>query len=62
MSTLFFPEFPPDGNPWEIERVDGGHSGGSTPDFDWITDDDGELRPTQGSIDPTELGCHFELP
>lgn len=37
---------------WEIERVEGGHYGGSTPSFDWITDDDGELRPTQESIDP----------
>jgi hypothetical protein len=39
-------------NRWEIELVDGGHFGGSTPEFDWITDDDGELRPTQDSIDP----------
>ena len=39
-------------NRWEIERVEGGHAGGSTPPFDWITDDDGERRPTQESIDP----------
>ena len=37
---------------WEIERVDGGHGGGSTPAFDWIDDDNGEPLPTQASIDP----------
>ena len=39
-------------NRWEIERVDGGHAGGSTPAFDWIADDNGEPLPTQDSIDP----------
>jgi hypothetical protein len=36
---------------WEIERVEGGHSGGTTASFDWITDDEGETRPTQDTID-----------
>ena len=37
---------------WEIERVEGGHGGGSTPAFDWIEDGNGEWYPTQDSIDP----------
>lgn len=36
---------------WEIERVEGGHSGGSTAPFDWIEDGNGEWYPTQDSID-----------
>lgn len=39
-------------NRWEIERVEGGHAGGSTPSLDWITDANGEPLPTQDSIDP----------
>lgn len=39
-------------NRWEIERVEGGHFGGSTPEFDWITDANGITQPTQDSIDP----------
>jgi hypothetical protein len=39
-------------NRWEIERVDGGHAGGSTPPVDWISDANGEPLPTQDSIDP----------
>lgn len=38
-------------NRWEIERLEGGHAGGSTPPFDWITDANGEPLPTQDSID-----------
>lgn len=41
-----------DDDRWEIERVEGGHAGGSTAPFDWIEDGNGELYPTQGSIDP----------
>jgi hypothetical protein len=41
-----------DDNRWEIERVEGGHAGGSTPSFDWFTDANGESLPTQDSIDP----------
>jgi hypothetical protein len=41
-----------DDNRWEIERVEGGHAGVSTPPFDWITDANGEPLPTQDSIDP----------
>jgi len=46
-----------DDNRWEIERVDGGHANGNdppydTPEFDWITDANGETLPTQDSIDP----------
>ena len=41
-----------DDNRWEIERVEGGHAGGSTAPFDWITDANGEPLPTQDSIDP----------
>ena len=37
---------------WEIERVDGGHFGGSTPPFDWEGDGNGVLLPTQETIDP----------
>ena len=37
---------------WEIERVEGGHFGGSTPPFDWIGDGNGEPLPTQETIDP----------
>lgn len=36
---------------WEIERVEGGHAGGSTPPFDWIEDANDEWYPTQDSID-----------
>ena len=39
-------------NRWEIERVEGGHAGGSTPPFDWFRDGNGEQFPTQDSIDP----------
>jgi hypothetical protein len=41
-----------DDNRWEIERVEGGHAGGSTPAFDWVADDNDEPLPTQDSIDP----------
>ena len=39
-------------NRWEIERVEGGHFGGSTPPFDWEGDRNGESSPTQETIDP----------
>ena len=41
-----------DDDRWEIERVEGGHAGGSTAPFDWIEDGNDELYPTQDSIDP----------
>jgi hypothetical protein len=41
-----------DDDRWEIERVEGGHFGGSTPEFDWIGDGNGVLDPTQATIDP----------
>lgn len=41
-----------DDDRWEIERVEGGHDGGSTAPFDWVGDANGELRPTEDSIDP----------
>ncbi len=41
-----------DDDRWEIERVEGGHAGGSTAPFDWIEDGNGEMYPTQDSIDP----------
>ena len=40
-----------DDDRWEIERVEGGHAGGSTAPFDWIEDGNGEEYPTQDSID-----------
>jgi len=39
-------------NRWEIERVEGGHFRGSTPEFDWEGDGNGITQPTQASIDP----------
>ena len=41
-----------DDDRWEIERVEGGHAGGSTAAFDWEGDRNGESLPTQDSIDP----------
>jgi len=38
-------------NRWEIERVEGGHYGGSTPELDWIGDGNEEQFPTQATID-----------
>lgn len=39
-------------NRWEIERVEGGHSGPGTPHLDWASDGNGVTRPTQATIDP----------
>ena len=39
-------------NRWEIERVEGGHYGGSTPEFDWTSDGNAPNYPTQATIDP----------
>lgn len=39
-------------NRWEIERVEGGHPGGTSPHFDWSSDGNGVTRPTQPTIDP----------
>ena len=38
-------------NRWEIERVEGGHFGGSTPEFDWEGDGNDITQPTQASVD-----------
>jgi hypothetical protein len=38
-------------NRWELERVEGGHFGGSTAPFDWVPDANVEPLPTQDSID-----------
>ena len=36
----------------KLNGVEGGHVGGSTPAFDWISDGNGEPLPTQDTIDP----------